>query len=131
MSSDGSSHLPLKLVLKFAFNVIVVWVLANYLGQYFGLDGGIPAAVIVGALMSLLNIFFRPILNVITLPLRFFATIVAVMIVNGAFIYVIHLFTLRMDPGLIQLEIYGGPWGWIVVAMSFGFANWLLKEMFK
>ncbi|MBT4119941.1 MAG: hypothetical protein HOG89_00625 [Candidatus Peribacter sp.] len=131
MSSEGSSHLPLKLTLKFVFNVIVVWALANYLGQYFGLDGGIPAFVIVGALMSLLNIFFRPILNIITLPLRFFATIVAVIVVNGAFVYVIHLFTLRMDPGLIKLEIFGGPWGWIVVAVCFGFANWLLKEIFK
>ena len=131
MSPEGSSHLPLKLTLKFVFNVIVVWALANYLGQYFGLDGGIPAFVIVGALMSLLNIFFRPILNIITLPLRFFATIVAVIVVNGAFVYVIHLFTLRMDPGLIKLEIFGGPWGWIVVAVCFGFANWLLKEIFK
>jgi len=111
--------------------VIVVWVLANYLGQYFGLDGGIPAYVIVGALMSLLNIFFRPILNILTLPLRLFATIIAIMVVNGAFVYVIHLFTLRMDPGLIRLEIYGGPWGWIIVAVCFGFANWLLREMFK
>jgi uncharacterized membrane protein YvlD (DUF360 family) len=131
MSSEGSSQLPLKLSLKFAFNVIVVWVLANYLGQYFGLDGGIPAYVIVGALMSLLNIFFRPILNILTLPLRLFATIIAIMVVNGAFVYVIHLFTLRMDPGLIRLEIYGGPWGWIIVAVCFGFANWLLREMFK
>lgn len=131
MSSESSSHLPLKLTLKFVFNVIVVYALANTLGQYFGLDGGIPAYVIVGALMSLLNIFFRPILNIITLPLRLFATIIAVMVVNGAFVYVIHLFTLRMDPGLIRLEIYGGPWGWIVVAVCFGFANWLLKEMFK
>ncbi|MDA0376459.1 MAG: phage holin family protein [bacterium] len=131
MSSESSSHLPLKLTLKFVFNVIVVYVLTNYAGQYFGLDGGIPAYIIVGALMSLLNIFFRPILNIITLPLRFFATIIAIMIVNGAFVYVIQQFTLRMDPGIIALEIYGGPWGWIVISVCFGFANWLLKEMFK
>ena len=131
MSSEGSTHLPLKLTLKFAFNVVVVWALANFVDQYFSLNGGIPAYIIVGALMSLLNIFFRPILNILTLPLRFFATIIAVMIVNGAFIYVIQLFTVRMDPGLIQLEIYGGVVGWIVVAVCFGFANWLLKEIFK
>ncbi|MAE68742.1 MAG: phage holin family protein [Candidatus Peribacteraceae bacterium] len=131
MSSENSSHLPLKLVFKFALNVALVWALSVYLSQYFGLTGGIPAYVIVGALISLLNIFFRPILNLITLPLRFFATIVAVIIVNGAFLYVIHLFTLRMDPSLVRLEIYGGPWGWVVVAICFGFANWLLKEMFK
>lgn len=131
MSSESSSHLPLKLTLKFIFNVVVVYVLANYLGQYFGLDGGIPAMIIVGALMSLLNIFFRPILAILTLPLRFFATFIAVIAVNGVFVYVIQQFTLRMDASIIRLEIYGGPWGWIVVALCFGFANWLLKEMFR
>jgi uncharacterized membrane protein YvlD (DUF360 family) len=131
MSSEQSSHKPLKLVLKFAFNVLGVWGLTTYLSQYFGLEGGIVAYVIVGALITLLNIFFRPILNIITLPLRLFATIIAIMIVNGAFVYVIHLFTLRMDPELVQLEIYGGPWGWIVIAVAFGFANWVLKEILK
>lgn len=131
MTSDNSSHSALKLTLKFALNVVLTWTMATYLGQYFGLDGGMPAFVIVGALITLLNLFFRPIINVLLLPLRFFATIVAIMVVNGAFVYIVHLFTARMDPTLVRLEIYGGPWGWIVVAACFGFANWLLKEMFK
>ena len=131
MPSDNSSHAPLKLAIKFALNVVVVWAMATYLGQYFGLDGGMPAYVIVGALITLLNMFFRPILNVLLLPLKLFATIIAIMVANGGFIYVVHLVTLRMDPTLVRLEIYGGPWGWIVVAVCFGLANWVLKEMFK
>lgn len=131
MSEQSSSHAPLKLTIKFVLNVVLVWALATYLGQYFGLDGGMPAYVIVGALITLLNLFFRPILNVITLPLKLFATLIAIMIVNGGFVYVVHLITLRMDPALVKLEIYGGPWGWIVIAACFGMANWILKEMFK
>lgn len=131
MSEKTSSHAPLKLALKFALNVVLVWALSTYLGQYFGLDGGMPANVIVGALITLLNMFFRPILHVLTLPLKLFATMIAVIIVNGGFVYVVHLITLRMDPNLVKLEIYGGPWGWIVVAVCFGLANWVLKEMFK
>ena len=129
--SSNSSHTPLKLTLKFALNVVLVWALSTYLGQYFSLDGGMPAYVIVGALITLLNIFFRPILAVLTLPLKLFATILAVIIANGAFVYVVHLVTLRMDPALVRLEIYGGAWGWIVVALCFGLANWILKEIFK
>ena len=131
MSDKQSSHAALKLTLKFVLNVVLVWALANYMGQYFGLDGGMPAYVIVGALITLLNMFFRPILHVLTLPLKLFATLIAVMIVNGAFVYVTHLVTLRMDPNLVKLEIYGGPWGWIIIAVCFGLANWILKEMFK
>lgn len=117
--------------MKFALNVVLVYCMATYLGQYFGLDGGMPATVIVGALITLLNLFFRPILNVLLLPLKLFATIVAIMVANGGYIFVVHLVTLRMDPALVKLEIYGGPWGWIVVAACFGLANWILKEMFK
>lgn len=131
MSSDNSSHSALKLTLKFALNVVLTWAMATYLGQYFGLDGGTPAFVIVGALITLLNIFFRPFINVLLLPLRFFATIIAVIVINGGFVFVVHLFTARMDPNLVRLEIYGGPWGWIVVAVCFGAANWVLKEMFR
>lgn len=130
MSDRESSHAPLKLVLKFALNVTLVWAMETYVSQYFGLQGGIYAYVIVGALISLLNIFFRPILNIITLPLRFVATIVAIMIVNGAFVWVVVQVTDRMNPELVQLTIYGGPVGWIVIAVCFGLANWLMKEMF-
>ncbi len=131
MIKSESSHTPLKLLLKFVLNVLLVWVLATYVSQYFSLTGGIPAFVIVGALISLLNIFFRPILAIVTLPLKLVATIVAVIVVNGVFVYVVQLFTLRMDPALVRLEIYGGPWGWIVIACCFGLANWVMKEMFK
>ena len=95
------------------------------------MTGGLPAVVIVGALITLLNIFLRPVLNVLLLPLKLFATIIAIIAANGAYVYVVHLFTLRMDPTLVQLEIYGGPWGWLVVAICFGMANWVMKEMFK
>ena len=131
MSSDNSTHHALKLAMKSGLNIALVWAMSVYLSQYFGLSGGIVAVIIVGALITLLNIFFRPILNILLLPLKFFATIIAIIIANGAFIYVVHLATLRMDPSLVQLEIYGGPWGWIVVALCFGIANWILKEMFK
>ena len=117
--------------MKFALNVALVWALDTYVSEYFGLSGGIPAYIIVGALISLLNIFFRPILNLLTLPLRFFATIVAIMIVNGVFVYVVQQVTLRMDSNLVALEIHNGVVGWIVVAVCFGLANWLMKEMFR
>jgi len=131
MSSENNTHHALKLVLKTALNIALVWAMSVYLNQYFGLSGGIVAAIIVGALITLLNIFFRPILAIILLPLKLFATIIAIIISNGAFIYVVHLATQRMDSSLVQLEIYGGPWGWIVVAVYFGLANWVMKEMFK
>lgn len=131
MSEHESSHLPLKLTLKFLLNVALVWAMSTYVGDYFALVGGIRAFVVVGALISLLNIFFRPILNIITLPLRFVATLGAIMLVNGAFVWVIEQMTARMDPALVQFDVTGGPWGWIVVSCCFGLANWVMKEIFR
>lgn len=131
MSEKSSSHTALRMTLKFALNVALVWAMATYLEQYFGLDGGNPAYVIVGALITLMNIFVRPILAVLTSPLKWFATILAVILVHGGFIYLVTQITLNMRPELVRLEIYGGPWGWIVVAVCFGLGNWVLKEIFK
>jgi len=128
--SEGSSHAPLKLTMRFVLNVLLVFAMSSYLSDYFLLDGGFRAYIIVGALITLMNLFFRPIINLLTLPLKLVATIVAVIIANGIFMYVVELITERMDPSLVSFSIFGGPWGWIVVAMCFGLANWVMKEMF-
>ncbi len=128
---ESRSSLPLKLVLKFALNIAIVWLLARFLDSYFFVSGGIPAYIIIGALITLMNIFVRPILLLITAPLRLIATIVAIILVNGGFLYITELVTARMDPEIIQFGIEGGIGGWIVVSIVFGFANWIIKEMFK
>jgi putative membrane protein len=105
--------------------------MATYLNQFFVIGGGWRAIIIVGVILTLLNILVRPVLNVLTLPLKLFATILAVIVVNGAFVYLTHLLILRMDPEIAQLTILGGAWGWIVVAAVLGFGNWLIKEMLR
>ena len=129
--SSSSGSLPLRITIKTILNITLIWVMATYLDQYFLVTGGWRAIVIVGVLITVLNIVVRPILAVLTLPLKLFATILAVIVVNGIFVYLVHLLVQRMDPTLVQLTIYGGVWGWIVVAVILGFGNWLIKEMMK
>ena len=122
--------LPLRLTIKFLLNCILVWALATYLDQYFQLTGSFPANVIVvGALLTLMNMFVRPILELIMFPFKLFATIIAIIGVNGGFVQLIHMMTLEMRPDLVKLEIFGGLWGWIVVALLLGIANWVMKEV--
>ena len=132
MSEGGSSHPALRIVIKTVLNIFVVWAMATYLSQYFQLAGTAPASyIIVGALITLMNIFVRPFLAIITMPLRLFATIIAIIIVNGVFVYLVHIITMRMDPELVQLEVFGGPWGWVVVAACFGISNWIVRTLFR
>ena len=126
---DSSPSLPLQITVKAILNVLLVWLLATYLPQYFALQGGTRAVITVGALLTLLNIFLRPVLDILTLPLKLFATILAIVIVNGIFVELIHRITLRMDPEIVRLSIEGGLIGWVVVALLLGLGNWLVKEM--
>jgi len=120
---------PVKILIKAVANVALVWVMAVYLSQYFGLEGGIIAYIVVGALLTLMNMFVRPVLDIITLPLKLFATIIAIIIVNGVFVQLVHMIAQNFRPDLVTLDIYGGLWGWTVVAVAFGFTNWVLKEI--
>ncbi len=128
MKGEGIS-LPLKILLTVLLNMLLVWLLARFLDKYFQLTGGAAAYVIVGSLLTLMNLFVRPVLDLLTLPLKIFARLLAVIIVNGIFVWITHLIVIQMDPELISFEIFGGLWGWIVIASAFGIGNWLVKEL--
>ena len=102
MAARGS--MPLRILIKTLLNIAVVWLMATYLDQYFQLTGGPAAFVIIGALFTLLNMFVRPVLEILTLPFKLFATIIAIIIVNGGFIQLAHIIAANMDPNLVTLE---------------------------
>jgi uncharacterized membrane protein YvlD (DUF360 family) len=82
--------------------------------------------VIVGALISLMNMVVRPVMNLIVLPLRLFATIIAIILVNAIFLWITLKITMLMDPSLVILDIGEGIGGWITASLTLGFGNWVL-----
>tara|TARA_Y100000310_G_C20572964_1_gene758992 strand:+ start:186 stop:590 length:405 start_codon:yes stop_codon:yes gene_type:complete len=128
MASEGGLSLPARVLLRAVLNVVLVWVLAKYFFAYFDLTGGLAAYVIVGSLLTLMNLFIRPILEIITAPIKFFfATLLAIIIVNGIFVELTIYIVEQMQSNLVTLEIHGRLWGWIVVATILGVGNWLMK----
>jgi putative membrane protein len=127
----SSGHLWLRILLRFVLTILLVWAMAKYLDQYFFVTGGLKAWVVIAALITLMNLFVRPILNVVTLPLRFFATMLAVILVNAVFLWLTVGIVKQMDPTMVLLDIQGGIGGWLVVALVLGFANWLMKMIIK
>ncbi|MEK7218578.1 MAG: phage holin family protein [Patescibacteria group bacterium] len=123
--------LPLRLTLRFALNVALVWALAAFVPQAFALGGGFPASVIIGALLTLMNLVVRPFLDVATLPLKLVATILAFILVNGAFVWLTAWIIQRMDPALGSLQVQGGLPGWLSVILVFGIGNWLMKMLLR
>jgi uncharacterized membrane protein YvlD (DUF360 family) len=128
MASEGMS-MPARLIIRAVLSVLLVWGMAVYLEPYFVVTGGVGAYVVIGSLLTLMNIVVRPLLDAITLPLKLFATILAIIIVNGAFVQLTVMVTDRMQPEVVTLRIDGGLWGWIVVAVILGVGNWVMKVM--
>lgn len=127
VSEKESPKLAIRLFITAILNVLIAAGMAMYLGEYFVITGGIFAYVIFGSLLTLMNIFIRPVLHLLTLPLRLFATILAIILVNGIFVQLIFEITQYMDPELITLSIEGGIVGWVFVASAFGLANWIMR----
>ena len=123
--------LSLRILLRFVLTIILVWALSTYLDQYFFVTGGWKAYVIIAALLTLMNLLVRPVLDLIVLPLKFFATILAVILVNGLFLWLTVWIVDHMERTLVTLDILGGIGGWIVVMLVLGVAKWFMKVSLK
>ncbi len=118
-----------KILLKFAANILLVYVLDNLFPNYIAVFGGIPAYVILGIIITLLNFLVRPILNLITFPLHIIFTLFTTILVNIVFLWITYRVTLLMDPNLLMLVLTGGILGWVIISMMIGTVNWMLKHV--
>ncbi len=120
-----------RLILHFLLNIALVWGFDHYFPEYFIVTGGIQAYVIIGALITLMNLLVRPVLSLLTFPLKLFATILAIILVNGVFLWITYQVTLLMSTEYVTLTYGGGVGGYIFLTLIFGFANWLERVILK
>lgn len=130
MSKTSSTSPALKLAIKAMINVLLIWLLTVYLPSYFSVIGGPPAYVIIGSILTLMNMFLRPLLAIITFPFRLLFTLLTTIAVNAFFLFVMYEISLKMDPSIVVLTIAGGLTGWILVSLILGVVNWILKHLF-
>lgn len=129
MASDHSASL--RLALRAILNIVLVWILATFFSDYFLLGGGWVGVVAVGALLTLLNIIVRPILDIALLPLKLFAMALAFVAVNGLFVWILLWISDHFDASVATLDIRGGLGGWLMIAIVLGLGNWLMKLTLK
>jgi putative membrane protein len=120
-----------RLVFRFLLTILLVWLLDYYYGAHFIVEGGWFAIIAMAAIITLLNTIVRPVLELITLPLKFFAHILAFVVVNGLIVWMLVSISDHLDSSAVSLNILGGFLEWTFIAVVLGFSNWIMKEILK
>lgn len=123
--------MPAVIIMRFVLTMILVWWMSRSFSEYFVMTGELQAIVVIGALLTLMNMLVRPFLDLIAFPLKLFGLLLAVIVVNGLFLYLTTQITDNMDPTIVTLQITGGIWGWLVVSFIIGFGNWVTNKIAK
>lgn len=131
MSESGHLSAPVRLLMRLLLTILLVYLLSTFLDRIFFLEGGLAAYVIIGSLLTLMNVIVRPLLNLILLPFKLFMGIVVLVGANAFFLWLTERIAERMDPDLVVLTIDQGLGGWILVALILGLANWVMKEVLR
>jgi uncharacterized membrane protein YvlD (DUF360 family) len=131
--SDRSMYTayPMRLLLRVILTVILVWALNTFLGEYIIITGGVVGYIVVGSLLTLMNLFIRPVLKILSIPVRLFATLLAVVLCNGVFLLIVTAVADRFNPAVVTMKVQGGIGGWVVLAIVLGFTNWVMKLVLR
>ena len=129
MAEESSLSLPVRLLLRTVLTILLVWAMSQFIPEYFLVKGGPAAFVIIGCLITLMNIIVRPILHILTFPLHIIFSLLAMILTNWAFIWLTARIASTMDTTLVTLTMSGGTLGLIVCAIVLGFANLVFKHL--
>jgi putative membrane protein len=81
---------------------------------------GFGSAVGAAAVLGLLNVFFKPLLLIFTLPIN--------ILTLGLFTFVINAFLLKMASGVISGLVIDGFWPAVLGSLVISLINWLLAS---
>lgn len=108
---------------------MLAYCLNTYLPEYITIVGGAGAYVIFGSLLTLMNFLVRPLMNLVSFPLKLIATLLTIVVINHLFLWIVYEIALKMDPTIITVTITGGLTAWFVLGTTLGVANWLMKHI--
>ncbi len=114
--------LPLRLTLRFVLNVLLVFALTRFMPERFFVGGGVAGFIVIGALFTLLQIIVRPVLKILTLPLRLVLGGIAWMLASALLLLALQDGALLFDPQVVSLTVTGELRGWFTVALALGLA---------
>lgn len=117
----------IKLLLRFAINVVAIWA-ATYIVPGLTLMGDVLSWLVVALIFGLVNALIRPIVKLLTLPIS--------IVTLGLFSLVINAFMLMLTGWLTPFLVIEGPvfgfvpalLGSIIISLVSTVLNWLFKD---
>ena len=107
------------IVIRWFFLTIAI-TSASYIISGIQVDG-LLSALMAAAFLGFLNIFFRPLLLILTLPLN--------VLTFGLFTFVINALLLMMASGVIAGFHVRGFWAAVFGSLIISIINWILSTM--
>jgi putative membrane protein len=96
----------------------------------FVFEGGWLSPVIVGAILTVLNYFVKPILKFLSFPLVFLSAGLFIIVINAFTLYLAHYILQVMDIAGIALQVES-LLTYLFAAIIFGVANWFIHWFLK
>ena len=127
--SSGRPDLPGGMPTSWLAVLFGKWLLltAAVLLSAYLVDGititGVFSAFFAAAAIGVLNLFFRPILFILTLPIN--------IVTFGLFTFVINAMVLKMASGIISGFSVTGFWSAVFGALIISAVNWMLNSFFS
>ena len=117
------------LLLFVVLNTVSVAIVQQILDD-FVITGGVPAFVLIGVIIGLLNLFLKPLLKVLSLPFIFLTAGLFVIVVNAVILWFAEVLVRGLAIGQIALSI-DGMFTYVAAVLLLGFFNYLFQKIIR
>ncbi len=131
LDAERRTSAALKLLFRLIVNIGMVVFFQSTFSNFFVLQGGVKALVLVGITLAFLNWIVVPVLHILSLPIKLFAWIVAFFLVNAASLWLAVWFITALQIEGMSLAIGGGIVGWLTLSFFLGIGNWFVRVVLK
>lgn len=119
----------MRFIYTIVTNALALFVVSLLIPNFI-FTGGVAGPLLAGIIITLLNTFARPIMNLLSFPLIFLSGGLFLIIVNALILYFTSYIIAVMDIAGVSLKIEGAL-TYVLAAVIFGLANWFIHWFFK
>lgn len=119
----------MRLIYTIVTNAFALF-LVSILLPGFIFEGGWMAPAIAGAVLTVLNMLVKPILKFLSFPLVFVSAGLFLIVINAGILYLTQYVVMVMDVEGVAM-IINDLLTYLLAAIIFGFANWLIHWFLK